>query len=568
VSKRVWSLALVLGLVLAACGGSGKPSAEAVRTSFVPQTVDFLDNVGRGVSLALDKDGNPHMAYIGLVQVVAEGEIPPARPATAPALPAVLTASQKDGIFSHGFVVQTDISTANAPPLPLDASSSTGIAVGADGSLNVVWNQFHGVFFSSAPTDAAPFGEPQTVAEVYATSPAVAMDSQGNPWLAYVEQDGTSGALSLQVATLAGKKWTPSEEVADLGTCDPAACGPVKVAIAMDKDVPMVAFSDAGGTVSLATRGGSDWSTQTVEEGANGFGVSMAVDSKGSIHVAYATTTGDVRLAVATGPQGPWNVSTVSSYRPPKPSPTPSQSSPAASPSAAPSPAGSASTSPGPSASPEPPPALQPGTAVAVDPGKGTVYVAWTDPAAREVKLASGDSGGAFEDVATPGTSEGEFPAMAVSAEGKVDLAWYNSDAQDLELGTYPEKLEAIALPAPSTPATQPQQSGGGGESCPKDTVEFIAPPGAGGAGFDPNQVSAPSGDFTACFNNEDIVQHNVEIFTSESAAQSGAAPLARDEPFSGPKIDTFDVKGLTKGDYYFHCVIHPTTMTGALTVK
>ena len=559
VTKKLWSVALVLGLMLAACG-AGTPGAQTVKTSFVPQTVDFLDDVGRGVSMALDKDGNPHLAYIGLLQKLEKGEIPPAHAASAPAFPAVLTASEKEGVFSHGFVVQTDISTANGAKVPVNESSATGIAIGPTGAVDVVWNQIHGVFFATAPTDAAPFGDPQTVTEEYGTSPAVVVDSKGNPWVAWVQQERLSGApFSLQAATLQGKKWT-TEKVGDLGTCDQVPCPPITLGIAVANDVPMLAYTNAGGRVFLATRSGTAWSTQTVAANARAFGASLSVAEDGSIHVAYATTAGQVRQAAASGPQATWNVSTVGSYTPPKPSPTP----PAQSSGAAPSASGSA----GPSAATEAPPALQPGTAVAVDPRKDTIYVAWTDPAARSVKLASSQGGGGFAGIATPGTSNGEFPAVAVSDDGKVSLSWYDAVAQDLELGSYPEELGAIALPAPSTPASPPSV-GGGGQKCPKDTVEFVAPPGAGGAGFNPTQVSAPSGDFTVCFNNEDPGQtHNVEIFQSESDAAGGATPLAHDDPFAGPKIDSFDVSGLAKGDYFFHCVVHPTTMTGTLTVK
>jgi plastocyanin len=575
VSRRVLSVALVLGLALTACGG-GSPQAQTVSTSFVPQTVDFLDDVGRGVSLALDKDGNPHLAYIGLVEQLEPGEIPPARPATAPALPAVLTASQKEGIFSHGFVVQTDISSSTPKNVPVDAASTTGIAVASTGALDVVWNQFPGIYFATAPTDTAPFGDPQTVTGGYGFSPAVAVNSKGNPWVAWVQQDSSTGELTVQVATLQGKKWTP-EQVADLGTCSAASCSTVRIGLVVANDQPMVAYTDTAGSVFVATHNGPSasgqaqtgttpsWTPETVASNANALGVSLGVATGGSIHVAYATTTGDVKEADATSPTASWNVSTVGSYTPPKarpsplpsPSPSPSPSASGASPSASPS-ASAASTAP---------PAPQAGTAVGVDPKKGTTYVAWTDPGARVVKLASSSGGGSFDDIATPGTDEGEFPSLAVSDTGKASLAWYNADAQDLELGTYPEKLGAIALPAPSTPASLPQGAGGG-PKCPKDQVEIIAPVGAGGAGFQTTNVTAARGNFTICFDNEDTTGHNVAIFKDQATAESGGQPLAQDEVFSGPKIDSFDVSGLSKGDYFFHCIVHPTTMTGTLTVK
>ena len=59
-----------------------------------------------------------------------------------------------------------------------------------------------------------------------------------------------------------------------------------------------------------------------------------------------------------------------------------------------------------------------------------------------------------------------------------------------------------------------------------------------------------------------------MQIFQSEAEAQSGAQPLAGDDTFAGPKTDTFEVTGLSPGDYFFHCVVHAATMTGTLTVK
>jgi plastocyanin len=206
-----------------------------------------------------------------------------------------------------------------------------------------------------------------------------------------------------------------------------------------------------------------------------------------------------------------------------------------------------------------------------VDPTTGDVYVSWTDPAERELGLAKSSDGTSFTRVDAPGTTEGEDPAIAVSdqQESNVHLAWYDADAQDLLLGTYPSKLDAIAVPAPSTPAA-PVGGGGSGaaQKCPKGTVEFVAPPGAVGVGFTPNQVEAPSGSFTACFNNEDPVTHNVAIYKDEAAASSPDNALASDAVFQGPKIDTFDVSGLAAGTYYFHCDVHPAQMKGTLTVK
>ena len=577
-SKRVWCAAFALGLVLVACGGS-EPGSRTVESQFLPQTVDSLDDVGRGVSLALDKDGSPHLAYIGLIAVLAAGEIPAAHAPTAPAFPAVLTTTEQNGLFTHGFVVQTDISAANLPTLPLNTDSDTSIAIGDDGTSNVVWTQAPGLFYSSAPIAAPPaaptFGEPQKITSAFAFSPSIALAADGRPEVVFEQIDDT-GTASLRFATLSSDKkptWEV-EQVRSFGQCRIDGCTSLSAALGVTPDGPVVVFADPiTGQASLAAQTGSSWDIRPLDLEATG--VSLAVAKDGSLHITYARTSGEVVYATAPDATGEIRSTTVGRYSPSATTPTPPVTSPP--PSPPPSASASASASPSPSASPsasvapakKKPPVLQPGTAVAIDPSNGTVYVAWTDPQDRNVKLSSSKDGTTFSGIDTPGTEEGESPAMAVGTDGKVQLAWYNADAEDLELGTYPEKLDVLAVPPASTSAA-PQ--GGGSvpsQKCPKDTVEIIAPPGAGGAGFQTTSVEASSGNFQLCFNNEDsAAPHNVQIFESEADADAGATPLAQDEPFTGPKLDTFQVSGLAPGDYFFHCVVHPGPMKGTLTVK
>jgi plastocyanin len=569
VSRKLWCAVLALGLVLAACA-SKQPNVQTIQTKFLPQRVDALDDVGRGVSLALDKTGNPHMSYLGLIPVLAPGEIPPARAATAPALPAVLVSSVAKGQFQHGDVVQTDITAAGQPALPLSASNQTAIAVGDDGTQQVVWTQFHGLFYATAPPGDDTFGEPQTVADVFAASPSIALDANGKPVVAFVEQADSGGGVTLQVATLGGGKkptWSV-KQVADLGTCQ-QDCPLFSAQLRNGPEGPVVAYADVQGGVSLAEESGGKWSTRPVQANVGATGVSLAIGEDGSKHVAYATSDGKVQYASTRGPVDTFHISTVATYRPPPP-PTeapPTSPSPSPSASASASPSGSPSASPSASASPAEKARIVPSTAVGVD-RKGGVFVAWADPETRELDLAS-RTGGTFQRIQTAQTDAGEFPSMAVTPGGHVQVAWYNADAQDLMLGSYPERLGAFAVPVPSTPAPQGGGSGGPALKCPKGTVEILAEVGAGGAGFKTPKVTAPSGNFDVCFNNEDnTTAHNVEIFKSQADATPGATPLAGDQPFQGPKLSTFKVSGLSPGDYYFHCVVHPTTMTGTLTVK
>jgi plastocyanin len=516
--------------MLAACG-SNVPNAQPVKTTFVPQTVDFLDDVGRGASIALDKDQNPHIAYIGLIPPPQPGVIPPARPSTAPALPAVLIATQANGIFTQGFVAQTDITSAKAVPVPVTTDSTTGIAINANGAMDVVWNQFGskaGVYFATAPNGQAPFGDPVRVTASEATSPAVTTDAKGNPVVAFVTTNA-SGVPVVDEGTLdaSGKSFSISQ-IDLLSACE-GICTAANVAAAATPAGPVVAFNDPGtGDVFMAEQSATGWTMHQVAKNVDGYGVSIAPGSGGSVLVGYLTDT-DARVATGSAPFTNWVMSQSAAF------------------------------------DIEGRQVAGAGTSVAQ--ANGTTSLAYTDPDDGSIALDQAKGTGSLARISTPGTANGLFPGLAVTNHNHVQLAWYNSVDQDLLLGLYPEKLGAIALPASPIPYTPP--GGGSSGQCAKGTVEVIAPIGAGGAGFQTTKVTATSGDFQLCFNNEDAgVTHNVAVFKDEAAATSGAPALASDTPFAGPKLDTFPVKGLSPGSYYFHCDVHPTTMTGTLTVK
>jgi plastocyanin len=206
------------------------------------------------------------------------------------------------------------------------------------------------------------------------------------------------------------------------------------------------------------------------------------------------------------------------------------------------------------------------GTAIAVT-KDGTQYVAWADPA-EGVKLAKASQGGNFTPVQTEGTEGGTSPALAATPDGKAVLAWFRSTTQDLLVGTYPERTEGfLAQPSPSATAAAPSGAGPP-QACAPSDVDITAPPGAAGAGFQTTKVSAPAKPFVICFNNEDSTQHNVAIFKSESEATSGGKALFTGDVVQGPTRVEYKVNPLQAGSYFFRCDIHPTTMTGTLTVK
>jgi plastocyanin len=273
---------------------------------------------------------------------------------------------------------------------------------------------------------------------------------------------------------------------------------------------------------------GKGWSTQPINRAAGGFGVSMAVDPQGNPVVAYVQSDGTVEVATQSG--GSWQ----------KRSPGAISSSSEAD--------------------------LGGGTAVAVDP-KGNEYVAWADPSAG-IKLARA-SGGGFTPIKTAGTTTyGELPTIAATSKGQIELAWFQSRTQDLWLGTYPQSsVGQYAVPSP-TP-TVAQASAPPPQACARTDVDITAPPGAATTGFSTTNVSAPGKKpFVICFDNADSTLHNVAIFKSEQEAAGGGSALFAGETVQGPTRVEYKVDSLQPGSYFFRCDVHPTLMTGTLSVK
>jgi plastocyanin len=525
--RKVWTPALVLVLLLAACGSKTPPPAHERNPGFVPQVVDFLDDVGLSPSIALDKDGNPHISYLGFVQVLTPaelkaGKIPPARPLTAPLLPAVLVSSQQKGIWTHGTAAQSS-GQATGPKVKISRADQSAMAVDDDGAQHVAWTELTGLFYNDDSSGSFP-DEPQQVAKGYPFGPSIALDQSGKPTVAYYLGD------TIQAATLEGKKWS-AEKVATVGTCAvPEECPPDRTAIVTGENGSVVAYTDpVTHEPIVATNDGSSWSTQTVAKGVQAYGIALALGPDGSPRLSYLTSKGEAVVASRAGDA--WTQTVVARF-----------------------------TVSGPED-------LKLGTAIGLD-GKGKVYVAFAEPS-KGVHVAQSSDGSSFEPVPTVLTDTGAFPTIQVTPEGKMYLAWFDRVQQDLLMGVYPEKeLGFIARPSPSASGGASAPSGPA-QACPKGAVTEVAPPNALADGFQKPELTAPaSKPFQLCFQNEDVALHNLTIFKSESDA-TGGTPLGKTTDLQGPgATETITVNALDKGSYFFLCTIHPTTMTGTLTAK
>ena len=81
---------------------------------------------------------------------------------------------------------------------------------------------------------------------------------------------------------------------------------------------------------------------------------------------------------------------------------------------------------------------------------------------------------------------------------------------------------------------------------------------------FDKDCLAAPANqELIITFDNKELAPHNVAIRN-----QQGDGDLFAGEVFSGPKVVTYRVKGLSPGTYRFWCSVHPSQMQGTFLVR
>jgi plastocyanin len=95
--------------------------------------------------------------------------------------------------------------------------------------------------------------------------------------------------------------------------------------------------------------------------------------------------------------------------------------------------------------------------------------------------------------------------------------------------------------------------------------VTLAAPEGATSSGFSTDALSVEAAvPIELEFDNQDPgVGHNVQIF---DGPDDSAPSLFDGEVITGPAKTPYAVPPLPEGEYFFHCKIHPTTMTGTIT--
>ena len=530
---KLLPLAFVLALVPAACAEPPTPSVDVGSgLRFLPEVADSLNDAGRYPSIVTNPDGLPVVAYFGFEETLEEGEVPISRPVGSPSIPGVLLAGLSDqGYWTRGAIAIADqipnVSIAFNPAFEpsvadLTPEGVTGLAMVADGEdYHAVWGSDGGVHYATGSLDPAATSQAQ-VTEVTGApgfGPSIAL-VDGEPWIAFYTS--TSSSATVQLATPDGDTWS-NDTIANAAGCD--TC---RTAVVAAPGGPVVAYSNGGEGVQVASNDGESGFVSFDVSETGGQGLSGVMTDSGLALSYYDAANGQVTLATGDG-GGQFATDAAAEV------------------------AESSETEHG------------AGTSLAID-SEGSFDVAWRD-ADEGVLFATGEPG-SLEPIDTgTATVDGAFPTVAVSEDGSVSyLAWYATEEQDLLVGGYGEFEDvpfAEPSPTPTGPISQPPPP----EACSPVQNGTVAVVAEGIAFTDGNCIEAVAGEpFTIEFDNRDEgTQHNIEIFTGPDP--SGDTVFEGDL-VTGPDQVPYDVPALDAGEFAFNCVVHPTTMVGSVQVS
>jgi cytochrome c oxidase subunit 2 len=120
--------------------------------------------------------------------------------------------------------------------------------------------------------------------------------------------------------------------------------------------------------------------------------------------------------------------------------------------------------------------------------------------------------------------------------------------------------LEAKIAEASASPPPPPSGEPGGEPGGPAVQISAL------NVAFEQTNVTAPADQpFVIDFDNKDAgIPHNVAIHRDSPTGEV----VFEGEVFNGPERRPYSVPALTAGAYAFVCTVHPTTMTGTLTVE
>jgi len=120
--------------------------------------------------------------------------------------------------------------------------------------------------------------------------------------------------------------------------------------------------------------------------------------------------------------------------------------------------------------------------------------------------------------------------------------------------------LALVLAACGGTPASGSDSTGGGTVA----VVDGVAELSADDLAFDAATITAPAGQpFTVAFTNLDGVPHNFSVYTEE-----GGDVIAEGEIINEGETDEVEIEGLSAGEYFFVCDLHPGEMMGTIVVE
>jgi plastocyanin len=456
VRRKALPLIAAVALAGVACGGPG----VAIRSGptedvFVPQVVDSEDAAGRGVSIAVDAEGNPHLAYLAFESNKATAEAPEQEDPNAPQLPAVRHAHLIEGLWTRSVVADDQQA--------LGGADATAIAVDGDGVHHVAWTVGDTLFYSNN-AEGSEFSKPDDVSSGVAGGLSMAVGADKVPRIAFVERTGAEGPGALiVVASLHDAGWAIET------AAEAAGQGPLSTAVGLAGDRVLIAYGSEGRT--FLARSGTIWASEVADEDG-GMGISMDVDDDGNPHLSYVSREGQVKHAHSIG-GGPWEISTVAD-------------------------SGRGTTT------------------IAVD-DEGIHHVAWQTR--QGLSYASNPDGEfRAEEVPGTKSAELPRVGAGAEGTVYLAWFEPAGSGLILAIRSDREPILAMPTPSPggvtpTGPPTGPPPCEPSGT-----TLTIAAPPGAAGNGFDTDCLAAPAGEASTIeFDNSDPGQtHNVGIYESQ----------------------------------------------------